>query len=443
MPSSYQTPSLNLKAVVQLTDVKPDTLRAWERRYGLPQPQRSDGGHRLYSQRDVEIIKWLMARKREGLSIKRAVKLWQQLEADGLDPLRSATPMLSGATSVATRRAAGEKLSELRQAWVDACLAFDEQLAEQILTQAFALYPPETVCLELLQQSLAQIGEGWYRGTVTVQQEHFASALAMRHLEALIMATPTPTRPGRILVGGPPEEEHALSLLLLTFLLRRRGWEVLYLGANVPLARLKTTISTAHPQMIISAAQQLHTAATLLEMAWLLQQERLPLAFGGAIFNLLPSLRDRIPGHFLGERLEMVPQVVEALMAVPRSVPSQEAVPEAYKRAREHFRERRAQIEAHVSQALGQKLVAYDYLAVVNEEFAHNIVAALTLGNMDFLSTDLHWLTGLLKGHDMPTELLLSYLSAYYQAAKAQLDERGSLIVAWLARLVEAQTVPD
>ena len=50
------TPAYNLKVVLKETGIAADTLRAWERRYGLPMPQRSAGGHRLYSQRDIETI---------------------------------------------------------------------------------------------------------------------------------------------------------------------------------------------------------------------------------------------------------------------------------------------------------------------------------------------------------------------------------------------------
>ncbi len=61
------TPIYNLKAVVQETGLKPDTLRAWERRYGsLPEPNRTGGGHRLYSQQDINTLKWLLARQDEG-----------------------------------------------------------------------------------------------------------------------------------------------------------------------------------------------------------------------------------------------------------------------------------------------------------------------------------------------------------------------------------------
>ena len=50
------TPRYNIKAVVQQTSVNISTLRAWEQRYGIPNPKRSEHGHRLYSQRDVAIM---------------------------------------------------------------------------------------------------------------------------------------------------------------------------------------------------------------------------------------------------------------------------------------------------------------------------------------------------------------------------------------------------
>ncbi len=80
-----QAPTFNLKAVVRETGLKPDTLRAWERRYGLPEPDRTEGGHRLYSQEDIEILKWLIGRQDEGMSISRAVDQGVERESDGLE----------------------------------------------------------------------------------------------------------------------------------------------------------------------------------------------------------------------------------------------------------------------------------------------------------------------------------------------------------------------
>lgn len=426
----------NLKAVVRQAGLKPDTLRAWERRYGLPTPERSSGGHRLYSQRDIDTIKWLMARQREGLSIKRAVELWRQVEAEGRDPLQAGTSFAAPAVPSLVPQVQGEAVAELRHQWIDVCLAYDEQRAEQLLNQAFALYSPETVAIELLQRAVAEIGEGWYKGDVTVQQEHFCSSLAVRRLEALIMAAPAPIRPGRILAACPPGELHIVGLLLLTYLLRRRGWEVVYLGADVPAEQLETTVAVIQPHLVIMAAQQLSTVATLKEAAQVLQQSKVPLAYGGLIFDLLPTLRERIPGHFLGEHLKAVPQRVESLLAAPRPVPVPQAISEEYLRALEHFQERQGLVETRVIQAQNGAGYAHNHLAMANRELSLNIGAALALGDIDYLGTDIEWVTGLLRNHRLPVEALYGYLDAYRQSIGEHLDERGQLIIDWLRKIL-------
>jgi methanogenic corrinoid protein MtbC1 len=377
-----------------------------------------------------------MARQQEGLSISRAVDLWEQLQAEGRNPLEAGTSIATRTTPATVPHLAGETVAQLREQWIDACLSYDEQRAEQILNQAFALYSPETVVMELLQRAVAQVGEGWYQGDVTVQQEHFCTSLTVRRLEALVMAAPEPIRPGRILAACPPEEQHVIGLLLLTFLLRRRGWEVVYLGANVPVEQLVATVEVVQPQLVIMPAQLLHTAATLKEAAQELQEAGVPLAYGGLIFNLVPALRERIPGHFLGEQLEAIPETVESLMAAPRPAPRSESVPEDHLRALEHFQERQGLIEARVIQARNGTGYAHNHLALANREMGLNIGAALALGDMDYLGTDIDWVTGLLRNYRFPAEMLTGFLQTYHLYAIKELDERGQPIIAWFDKLL-------
>jgi DNA-binding transcriptional MerR regulator len=139
-------PIYNLKAVVMETGLKPPTIRAWERRYGLPQPHRTSGGHRQYSQRDIETLKWLVARQQEGVSISHAVELWESLIEQGKDPLLPLKRVpATQVTPIAPQLGTG--LADLREAWIAACLAYDRGRAEQILAQAFALFTPEIVCI--------------------------------------------------------------------------------------------------------------------------------------------------------------------------------------------------------------------------------------------------------------------------------------------------------
>jgi len=436
--SASNEPTFNLKVVIRETGLKPDTLRAWERRYGLPEPQRTEGGHRLYSRRDIEMLKWLMARQDEGVSISRAVNLWQSLSAEGKDPLQE--PVIFDLGREEERYVppafVGDVLSQLRDQWVEACLQFDEKRARDVLNQAFALYSPENVCFAILQQGLARIGDGWYRGQITVQQEHFASALAIQRLQALLLASSPPTRAERILVGCSPEDDHTFSALLICLLLRRQGWDALYLGANVPVAQMERTIDTTHPDLVILSAQLLYTAAHLLDMAHLLQEKRIPLAYGGRVFNAIPELRQRIPGHFLGEQMTAIPQVVNRLLSGRVVAPVVTPVSLEYEEALAYFTRHQPVIEAHIWQSMGNMGMPQEQLTRANQNMNHLVKAALKLGDLNFVSNDLHWLSSLLFNYEIPQAWLTHYLSVYSEAIDRVINGKGGPIMKWLSQLL-------
>jgi DNA-binding transcriptional MerR regulator len=425
-------PTYNLKAVLKETGLKADTLRAWERRYGLPVPERSSGGHRLFSQRDIETLKWLIARQEEGLSISRAVDLWRSLEAEDQDPLHVmpiSAPLGQGPFPT------GGAVDDLRQAWIKACKSFDENKAERLLTQAFAQFPPETVCLEILVKGLSEIGQGWYQGEISVQQEHLASSLAIRRVEALLAAAPPPTYPGNILVLCPPEDEHIFSPLVLTYLLRRRGRMATFLGANVPLQRFEETLQALKPQLVIITAQDLQKAAALLTFSDLLASRDIPLAYGGLVFTLIPELRERIPGYFLGETLTEAPDSVEQLL-IKRPTPKQAPTPsEAYLRALATLTERHAALIARLATNLEQEGIHPRYLTDANLHLTEDVIAALQLGDLHFLAQNMEWVKGLIKNYGIPTDSLDRYMSSYQQALKDVMGEDGDVVIEYFEAL--------
>src|SRR3712207_2443619 len=139
-------PRYNTKVVVRETGVPADTFRAWERRYNVPVPHRTATGQRLYSERDIAVVRWLRDRTAEGLTISQAVRLLEQGD---------------GVTEPETQPAAWETL---QARLVDALLHLDTPDAENVLGHAFALYALEDVCLRLIAPSLVTIGEGWHIG---------------------------------------------------------------------------------------------------------------------------------------------------------------------------------------------------------------------------------------------------------------------------------------
>jgi DNA-binding transcriptional MerR regulator len=431
-----EVPKVNIKAAARETGLTPDTIRAWERRYGLPVPDRTQGGHRIYSPRDIATLKWLKVRQDEGLNISRAVSLWRSLESEGQDPLAApqyAKPTQYGVPSQAVT------IDSLRDSWVKACMNFDPQTANQILNQAFALHPVEFVCLELLIKGLATIGQDWYRGQIIVQQEHFASEMVIRRLESLLSASPQPTLTEHILVLCPPEEQHAVSALLITLFLRRIGRDALFLGANVPLERLGQTIKNTKPRLAIVVSQQLFTAATSLQVAQLLNEYGIPIAFGGRIYNMIPDLRDRIPGIFLGETLERVPSMVSQLLEYTPPTPLIEPPSQKYLLTLEKFCERQLWVEARALQQMTSAGINPRYLEIANANLARNIIATLTLGDISFLGNDIDWVKGLIQHQGIPTQIFTDYIRSYAEAIADELDDRGSLIADYLFQLVEEE----
>lgn len=299
-------PMYNIKAVVQKTGIPADTVRAWERRYGVPQPQRTETGRRLYSEHDIVAIRWLRERTIAGMTISQAI---QQLRSLGEEAFAEPPPeQHSGPRSPVAL------VAEL----LTALLAFDEAGANTVLSEAFALYRVEEVCLQILSPVLIETGERWHRKEATVAQEHFASHFIQRCLISLLQAyTPTVTR-GRILTAGAPDEEHELGIMMLSVFLVRRAWQVIYLGGNVPITDLTQTIVRLQPALVCLSASNLHTAQTLIAAVNAVNQLPPPrplVAFGGPPFNRDEALRARVHGHFLGTDAQESALRIEDLLA--------------------------------------------------------------------------------------------------------------------------------
>ena len=432
------TPAFNLKVVLKETGIAADTLRAWERRYGLPMPQRSAGGHRLYSQRDIETIKWLMKRQSEGLSISRAVDLWNEQLASGSDPLAGLTPASSA--SLVPYHSPDTTLDSLRAQWIEACLSFSESKAEQILNQAFSMFPVEAVCIEIIQRGMSEIGDLWYENRSTVQQEHFASGLAVRRLDALLSASPAPTRTQTIIVGCPPEEWHTVTPLLLALLLRRRGLNVVYLGANVPIQQFTTTVKTAGANLVVLVAQHLISAATLKHTSLALASQNIPVAFGGRIFNLRPELSGSIAGQFLGNDLPTALDEMELILEGKLRKPAPRGVSQAYAAAHQAFLSKRPQIDLKVRQSLEPLSISPEDIQTATHFLGENILAALQLGDLEHVSAEIDWLQGLLRSHGSSDNQLAYFMQAYSNAIDQSINGQGKPIFEWIEGEVQRLT---
>ncbi len=425
-----KTPLFNVNAVLHEVNLSADVLRAWERRYHLPSPQRTAGGHRLYSEYDIETLNWLKARQEEGLTISRAVNLWHELSATG-DPLESAGIAFRPSESV--HASASVNIDAYRERWVTSCLAFDVTTAENSLSQALSLFSIENVCQHIIQHGLVEIGEEWMAGSASVQQEHFASALAQTRLQMLIAGTPAPILDKTIIVGCPAGEFHTIPGLLLTLLLRREGFKVIYLGADTPIAQLVESADAINPKMIILSAQRLPTARSLAEAANVLSASRHQVAYGGQVFTTDQNLISRIAGHYLGDDLEdSIPFIKHlALQTLPIKPPIEPS--DEHKLLLAEYDEHRGLIEHQVLHVMRDNGKEFAALHEVNQFFGEGIAASLALDNMRYLDKEIEWVRNLNIAADVFGDIYPFYMKSYQAAIQHELGEIAAPIFDWFA----------
>lgn len=299
-PESYSDhPLYNIKAVEQATGLSSATLRAWERRYGVCAPQRSESGYRLYSDRDIALLRWLKRRIDEGITISQAVAMLTLRAAPA--PAENG----NGAYRVpADTLQEHPSQADLRRRLTRSLLDFDEQTADALLSESYALHGVETSCERIIAPVLVDLGERWHRGEISVVSEHYATHYLRRKLDGLVNLTPIHSDSPTIVMGCAPGDWHEIGLVLLSFYLRRHGYHVLYLGQNVPLEHLVAELTRLHPVLLIMSAATPETAHNLAEVAHVvaaLPEPRPQFGFGGRAFNKHPELRAEVEGHFLGE----------------------------------------------------------------------------------------------------------------------------------------------
>lgn len=229
-----------------MTGLAPATLRAWEKRYGVPAPARAPSRYRLYSDADLRELRWMQARVEEGIPPRQAARL-------AIERREAGVPFDGPNALQAPQLAADLKAS---------CLAFDEDRALDVIRHAGAVMRPVEIMRGVVLVAVAEIGRDWEAGLVTVAQEHFASQIARRFGDRLMdLYRPAPGI-SPVLCACAPGEQHDLGLLAVAIELRSRGVPVVYLGADVPVdGVLSSAASTSAGLAVIGCTLRDHLDA--------------------------------------------------------------------------------------------------------------------------------------------------------------------------------------
>jgi DNA-binding transcriptional MerR regulator/methylmalonyl-CoA mutase cobalamin-binding subunit len=247
-----------IKQASRLTGVPETSLRAWERRYGVVVPVRNESGYRVYD-----------------LAAVTAISRMRRLIESGWSPSEAARSVRSGAVApdldeVAVPRGlvSAQRASAVThmQHFLTAAADMDTAGVEKSLDEGFALGSFEHVVDSWLFPTLDALGEAWASGEIDVAAEHAASHAVHRRLSAAFDAAGSRSRGPAVVVGLPSGSQHELGALAFATAIRRRGLDVLYLGANVPVSSWETAVRShsARAAVLAVVTQQDRPAAQVV-----------------------------------------------------------------------------------------------------------------------------------------------------------------------------------
>lgn len=309
-------PLYNIGVVARMTGISMATLRAWERRYNFPESERTAGGHRLYSERDVMRLRWVKERTDEGMQTAQAIQALRLQEQTGRLSLVEQAPQ--PAVMEPKPSTTAPHLSLLLERLYRALQERDLAKADQLLGEAFAVATPEEIILEVIGPAMAQIGDAWQDGKFSVATEHLATNYLRQRLLMWMVNSPPPRQVSPILLACGPNEWHEGGLLVLGALLRRRRWPIAYLGQSVPLPDLAEFVRQIRPALVVLVAMTENTAAELVEwpqhMPEVAQRGTPIVAYAGRVFMLQPEWRLRMAGIYLGDHFQEGIVTIERLL---------------------------------------------------------------------------------------------------------------------------------
>ncbi len=230
---------LSIAQLAQFSGIKPHTIRIWEQRYNALSPQRTDGNTRTYSDNDLRRLLNIVTL----LDSKYKVSDVCVMTDEQLQNLIKQHLLEHGD---------GESHKYVLQL-IAAGLEFKQLEFENTLNHCLEKMGTTATYKEVVYPLLQRLGMMWAANLMPPAQEHFISNIIRQKLLVAIDALPPPTDKAKTWVLFLAEDEfHEIAVLFAHYILRNRGENVIYLGANVPLSTLQQASVSIRPDKVLT-----------------------------------------------------------------------------------------------------------------------------------------------------------------------------------------------
>lgn len=239
LPAPSEARGHPIQVVARRTGLSVDVIRAWEKRYAVVRPVRSETGRRLYADADVERLRLIAEATRTGRTVGQVVTL-SAVELAALVREEGATRPLRGEVD-ATSPGAHE---HLRTA-LDAVARFDGVGLDAALRRATIALSVGAFLDVIVVRLWERVADGVRHGTLRPAHQHLTQAVLRRVLDRVTEAATLPGAGPELIVATPPGQDQELGALLAAAAAAAEGWRVVYLGAGLPAEDIADAVRQA------------------------------------------------------------------------------------------------------------------------------------------------------------------------------------------------------
>lgn len=252
-----------INVVARRSGLSTHLIRMWERRYKTVEPERTESGRRLYSEKDIQRLILLRRATEMGESISQVAVLSDE---DLIELVGSESPPAQ--VSISAPSTGNENADYHLRLCIDATRNLDSVNLESRLLSASVSLGQQVFFEQVLQPLLVNTGEMWSDGRLKVAHEHLGSAVIRSLLGSMVVATRTDSSGPVLLATTPSGQMHEFGALMAAVSAASLGWRTSYLGPNLPA------------EDIASAAFQRNAAAVAISIVYPSDDPHLPLELG-------------------------------------------------------------------------------------------------------------------------------------------------------------------
>jgi len=241
-----------IRQVAEMTGVPDNTIRSWERRFGIPRPDRSGSNQRRYRQRDIDMIRSIQAARERGRTMEQAIQEISAAESVSLD---RATPTAAPPVTEPPVPVAARPIDPGIDGLVGALEEFDGAGAERLLSDMVWATSIEEACVALLLPAADAIAVGAAAGHIPPAGARFAKGWIHVKLVAALDQSRSRAAGAPVIIAAMHDESAEHDSLCLAIVLSRAGYRVTWLGASVPATEIDEVVDRLLPAAVVLAAR--------------------------------------------------------------------------------------------------------------------------------------------------------------------------------------------